>query len=1015
MSIPDNLRKSAKRWLKALRANESEARARLRRAHPAAPDDPGLRDVQHALARERGHASWTALLAGVKPGSDRGQTPDDETLTRAELVAAFLGFACWDHHVHGKGEHAMQDRGAQRLLAQHPELARDSLYPAVVCGDLNELERILAERPAAATEPGGPRGWTPLLYLCYARFSHQPTIDNAVAIARALLDRGANPNDFYMAGDAKYTALVGVAGEGEQDSPRQPRAEALFQLLLERGAEPFDIQVLYNTHFSGDMLWWLELIHAHTLKMGRTAEWSDPGWSMLDMGGYGPGAYFILKTAIAKNDRRLAEWALSRGAAPEGHVSTHPKFRPTRTLYEDAVRAGLTAMADLLVRYGATPRVPVVDKEERFIAACFRLDRDEVLAALETHPEYLQSPAAIFAAAREDRAEVVSFLLDLGVPIEIEGSHRQRALHEAAGHNALRVAQLLIDRGAEIDPRESNWDATPIGFAAYANHVEMVDFLSRYSRNVWTLTYRGYVDRLREVLHEEPGLAKVVTKKGVTPLWWLPDDEGKALEIADLFLALGADPSVTVEGETAASRARKRGLIQVARKLAVHGAAKPATSPPPPDLATYERLAQSLLFAFETGQADAMGHLREHYGGTVTWDELRAMVRQRLGAAPERDRPDGYFALPHARLLVAREAGFDNWTDLVRALQEGTTGSTPLAQPWPEPDMTAPGTIQPVEMRTPFPVKLWDGVMSTTTDVWQMLTACRDGDLERVKALVASCPSLVRCDYNYMPPIHLAVREGHVEVVRYLAGLGAVNPKHVTYPYNETLATVALDRGYEEIARILEEHLRDPDPARPGEESGEIDYGTDEERRRFERLVGAGSLAAAEKLVTKRPELATDPFAFWSEGILSMPANRGNRAMIELLLRHGARVPCVTKWGRAYYFKHYDIAEVLMANGMDANHMNCHRTTLLHDMAHAGDVTKAQLLLDRGAGIDAIDEEFQSTPLGLAARWGHREMVAFLLARGANPTLSGAPWATPLEWARKKGHAAIEAALRKAV
>ena len=145
-----------------------------------------------------------------------------------------------------------------------------------------------------------------------------------------------------------------------------------------------------------------------------------------------------------------------------------------------------------------------------------------------------------------------------------------------------------------------------------------------------------------------------------------------------------------------------------------------------------------------------------------------------------------------------------------------------------------------------------------------------------------------------------------------------------------------------------------------------------------------------------------------------MPANRRNRPMLELLLRHGARVPDMTKWGRTYYFKHYEIAVFLMEHGMNPNHMNCHRTTLLHDMAQEGNLEKARLLLDRGAAIDAVDQEFRSTPLGLAARWGQRAMVAFLLDRGADPNLSLAAWATPLAWARKKGHADIAAELRKA-
>jgi hypothetical protein len=62
-----NLRKEAKRWLSALRANDPDARARLDRVSPAAPApaEPVLRDVQHALAREHGLESWIALKTAL--------------------------------------------------------------------------------------------------------------------------------------------------------------------------------------------------------------------------------------------------------------------------------------------------------------------------------------------------------------------------------------------------------------------------------------------------------------------------------------------------------------------------------------------------------------------------------------------------------------------------------------------------------------------------------------------------------------------------------------------------------------------------------------------------------------------------------------------------------------------------------------------------------------------------------------------------------------------------------------
>jgi ankyrin repeat protein len=84
-------------------------------------------------------------------------------------------------------------------------------------------------------------------------------------------------------------------------------------------------------------------------------------------------------------------------------------------------------------------------------------------------------------------------------------------------------------------------------------------------------------------------------------------------------------------------------------------------------------------------------------------------------------------------------------------------------------------------------------------------------------------------------------------------------------------------------------------------------------------------------------------------------------------------------------------------------------------MAQDGDLEKVRLLLDHGADINALDEEYRSTPLGFAARWGHLEMVRLLLERGADPAKSGAPWSTPLAWARKKRHREIGALLTAAM
>jgi hypothetical protein len=433
-------------------------------------------------------------------------------------------------------------------------------------------------------------------------------------------------------------------------------------------------------------------------------------------------------------------------------------------------------------------------------------------------------------------------------------------------------------------------------------------------------------------------------------------------------------------------------------------------SEPTPDLERYDARARDVVAAYETGAEAALERISQLSGRSgLSGTDLRAAVDERL----KRLNISEPFGLETSRLLVARQAGFDTWAALVSALSAATL-PVAVQQVTPVSD-SSPGLLDvPIEMRTPLPLTLQDGVRSRTTTVWDVLISARDGRLDRLEELIATCPSLVHCDYNYMPPLHLAVREGHTDVVRWLLARGAANPKYETYPYRESIVTVAEDRGLDEIAGLLREALAAVDPSVEIKDGGDIDYGKDDGRHRFQKLVNADALAAVEAMLRERPDLAFDEFAFWSEGLISMPANGRRRGMIELLLRYGARVPEMTKWGREYYFKHDDIAALLLERGMSPQHRNCHRTTLLHGMAQLGALVRARLLLDHGAAIDAIDDEFRSTPLGLAARWGRREMIALLLSRGADPNAAGASWAKPLTWARRKGHEDVAADLRRA-
>jgi hypothetical protein len=315
--------------------------------------------------------------------------------------------------------------------------------------------------------------------------------------------------------------------------------------------------------------------------------------------------------------------------------------------------------------------------------------------------------------------------------------------------------------------------------------------------------------------------------------------------------------------------------------------------------------------------------------------------------------------------------------------------------------------LTPVEMQRTLPMTLHGGATATTTEVWTMLSVCRAGEVARARELITQRPELATCQYNYTPPLHFAVREGHLDLVRLLVERGAYDPGYKSYPFGDTLLTVAQDRGFDEIARVLESALP-RGLAHKWPDTGEIDYQQDDEQLRFDRALHDGKRREVESLLAARPDLARNELSSWAEGVLMMPAKKRDRALLELLLVHGAQVPLLSKWGRFYYFNHDDVAALLLARGMSAQHCTWHEVTLLHDMAQSGDVAKARLLLDHGAALDVIEDEYRSTPLGLAARWGRKAVVELLLARGANPSLGRSAWSTPLAWARKKGHAEIE-------
>ena len=217
----------------------------------------------------------------------------------------FLQMACLRYD--GQDDPARR-QAARRILAENPQILRESPHAAAAAGDLQALS--LHQDVSGLIE-----GWNPLLYACYSRVA--PTME----VVRVLLERGNDVNSAFMLGENKFTALTGVFGEGEQGPvrlPPHPEWESLARFLLEAGADPNDGQALYNTLLEGGDAC-LQLLLLYGLNSEHRCFW-DPEVGMLD---------YLLQHAIRLGREPRAQ-ALARSASSGRELSRRTLSSSTR-------------------------------------------------------------------------------------------------------------------------------------------------------------------------------------------------------------------------------------------------------------------------------------------------------------------------------------------------------------------------------------------------------------------------------------------------------------------------------------------------------------------------------------------------------------------------------------------------------------------------------------------------------------------------------------------------------------
>jgi len=354
---------------------------------------------------------------------------------------------------------------ARVLDAARPDLARGDLHAAAAVGDVAAVAAALDRDPAAVNRKGGALDWEPLLYACYSRFDGADEGRATLEVARLLLARGADPDaGFLWKGNVPpFTALTGAFGGGEDGNNEPPHrdAAALAKLLLDAGADPNDGQTLYNRHFlpEDDHL---ELLLAHGLGRGAGGTWYRRCGAPMGT----PAELLVeeLWAAAAKN-----YFARVKRLVAHGVDVNAPGRRDGRTPYESAWRAGNREVARFLLEHGA--RAVELGPAEELAAACAAGDRAAARALLAKDAGLLAALGAhrrmelVLAAVEARRSDGLRLMAELGFDLSALG--RITALHQAAWMGDVEMVQLLLELGADPSVREATHGGTPADWATH--------------------------------------------------------------------------------------------------------------------------------------------------------------------------------------------------------------------------------------------------------------------------------------------------------------------------------------------------------------------------------------------------------------------------------------------------------------------------------------------------------------------------------------------------------------------
>jgi len=331
------------------------------------------------------------------------------------------------------------------MLETDPDLARYDMACACLCGEAQEVARLLEARPGSVNEPTGPRDWQPLIYACFSRLlrGDRERARGIREVVRRLLAAGADPNAAFSRDGWLQVALYGAAGiAGDAE---------LTRMLLDAGAEPTDDrdgyhgnEVLYHACEFPDPTCARLVIDAGARQdfvnhaLGRALNFPRP--EMIEMfcaHGARPSADHLRQAVWRRRPPRTVE-ALIEAGAPLNDPDDEGL-----TALRVAVRWGEEAVAQLLRDRGASD-VPVTDQDR---ALGLYLSGSDVAFSVE----HTTADKLLIMSIQGDHLTTMRRLLDAGTRLDGDPRGEDVPLGHACWRGRVRAARELVERGAALE------------------------------------------------------------------------------------------------------------------------------------------------------------------------------------------------------------------------------------------------------------------------------------------------------------------------------------------------------------------------------------------------------------------------------------------------------------------------------------------------------------------------------------------------------------------------------------